>query len=133
MYAGLAPDPITLLTPGTLHLSGGSTGSSRNPGGPAIVTRVLATFDMEWDAPRNILDSVKPLVQVRFPVAAGGWTSWDELDSNNWSGGGTINARVDLSNYVAQGRLVRGGQFQIQIEYENLRGSRVCQLQYELR
>ena len=131
-YAGLPPDPITLLTPGTLHLSGGSTGSSRNPGA-SNSQRVLATFDMEWDAPRNILDSVKPLVQVRFPVAAGGWTSWDELDSNNWSGGGTINARVDLSNYVAQGRLVRGGQFQIQIEYENLRGSRVCQLQYELR
>jgi hypothetical protein len=131
-YAGLAPDPITLLTPGTMHVSGGSTVSSRNPGGAARVTTVLASFDMEWNAPVNILNSVKPLVQVRFPEAGGGWSSWDEIDSEAWSGLGTINASVDLSDYVAQGQLAVGDPFQIQIEYENLRGSRVCQLQYEL-
>ena len=131
-YAGLPPDPITLVTPGTMHLSGGSTGSSKNPHGPAIVTTVLDTFDMEWNAPRNILNTVKPLVQVRFSQAGGGWGSWDELDSDAWSGLGTINATVDLSDYVAQGLLGAGDQFQIQIEYENLRGSSLCQLQYEL-
>jgi len=131
-YAGLAPDPITLLDPGTMHVSGGSTVSSKNPGGPAMVTTVLASFDMEWNAPVNILNSVKPLVQVRFPEAGGGWSSWDEIDSEAWSGLGTINASLDLSDYVAQGQLAVGDQFQIQIEYENLRGSRVCQLQYEL-